>query len=613
MMKSSNTCPSGGSFISPHTQLSVMRQMFLILFLIYLLLIPKLSCQQSVLEEFPMSFSISEGARIGSLVGVIESVENKLSPPYIRWINNQSDNTTMASFLVDLLSGRITVREKLDREEKDKHTIVIEASSLPTKLVIVEITVLDINDESPAFQNPSVTKDISESAPENAKISLGKVRDADLGENSTKTVEIISGNEDGAFVLQVRDNSNVDKILDLVVTAQQLDYETTNEYFLVIRATDGGGRHSDMSVTIIILDQNDNTPVFNASKYSKRIAENVAIDTSVIKVEATDIDSGENSRITYSIARDSDPEEYFVIDPKNGLITVNKPLDFETKSEFLLTLEARDNGDPHQRGTAVLEIFVENINEQPANISLTFEPEFKNGHVPEDVQVDVLIATFTVHHPEIETKPSATRQLYGDKGDFKLRVVDSQIGLYVKKKLDRETTPHYELTVVVTDVGTPPLRANKEFKVIVDDINDNWPVFDNPGGRYTVDLEETVEVGKEVVKVSALDSDVDANGRITYHIQDATSHLEWFAIDSATGVIVTKATVDCELDPQPMLTVVARDGGDPPKMATAQVVINIRDVNDNQPEFDTSFYSFTVAENRRVGDCIITVSCFFTF
>lgn len=560
--------------------------------------------QQGTMEQYNFSLSVRENVPNGTLVGDVRDA--KFNPPYAKWMPQATDNRTINSFIVDIESGQIITKGELDREEQEHHTIIISTSFVSPKLVIVDIRVLDVNDITPAFLNPVLNVSIPETAQKDHKIPLGSVRDEDLGENSTQKVEIVSGNEENDFILQIKNSSNVDKILDLVVNTYHLDYERTHFYSFVIRATDGGGRYSDMRVNINILDHNDNEPIFNISKYSVKVMENVTVGTPIIQVHATDIDTGENSRITYGIDHISDPEEYFTINATTGWVMVNKPLDYETRYRFSLQLEARDNGSTPQTGKAALDIIVENINEQPANISLQFQPLFNSGHVREDTSVGTLVAVSTIEDVEVKVNSDMEVVLYNSDGYFTLNKTTTGHGLYINSPLDRETKSSFEMSIQITDSGNPPLRASKIFKVIIDDVNDNPPVFEK--SEYTADVEETAEVGKEVIKVSATDRDVGANARITYHIQDSSQHLGWFSVDSSTGIITTKATMDCELSPQPVLVIVATDGGDPPLVGSAQVMISVRDVNDKEPEFETSFYSIKIAENRRVGDCVLTVS-----
>ena len=556
--------------------------------------------------EYNKLFKLPEDAEIGHFVGIVEGPD--YSPPFTQIRTDLTNALTLASFNVDLDLGRITTKLQLDRETQEEHIIILRTKVVGQKrLIIVKIRLLDINDIVPTFSKPVFSKDIPETVdPKTSyKIPLGSVSDEDVLENSTKTVEIYSGNDENTFSLKIWNRGNVDKTLDLVVIAA-LDYEHKKVYNLVIRATDGGGRYADMTVTIHVLDANDNEPIFNQSKYSASVNENITVGTTIVKVEATDRDSDENGRITYLIDSKTDPEGFFAINPDTGEVTVERPLDFEKNNKFVLTLEARDNGADPLSGSTALDVIVRNINEQPANISMAFKPEFRQGYVSENTPVDTVIAVITIDDPDSDMNRNVDVNLYGGLFHFTLvedqDLSSNQLDLVVLKSLDREQVASYEMNIVVTDKGTPPLSANREFRIIIQDVNDNTPMFEM--SQYEAVVEETAEIGNSVLKVSATDIDLNENGRITYRIQD---HTERFTVDSNTGVITTKATMNCDDSPQ-MLVIVATDGGTPPKMATATVTVSIRDVNEKEPEFDTSFYSIKIAEDRRVGDCILTVS-----
>ncbi|BFZ24031.1 hypothetical protein BsWGS_27070 [Bradybaena similaris] len=557
---------------------------------------------QNHLEQYSLSLFVGEDAPVGTLVGEVKG--ETFGPPYSRWIFQATDNRTMAAFHVDLVHGRILTKGLLDREDQDRHTIIINTSLLRAKLLIIDVRILDVNDVTPTFLTPSVSANIPESAPRYHRIPLGDVRDEDLGENTTQKVEIISGNDDNDFSLEMRNSSSVDKMVDLVVN-YQLDFERTRLYRLVVQATDGGGRSSLMSVNINVLDQNDNEPIFNMSKYSTRVLENVAVGAPVIQVFASDSDSGENSRIEYSIDSRTDPEAYFSMDVRTGEVRVSKPLDYETHDRFSVTVQAKDNGTPAQMGTAALDIVVEGVAERTARLGLSFQPRFRTGHIPEDTAAETLVAVVTLDGLDISPASGVNASLYNSQGYF-LLTTGYFLGLYVSSSLDREAIPRFDMTLQMLAQGSPPLRAHTVFSIVVDDVNDNPPVFER--AEYVSHVEEAVEVGAEVVRVLATDADAGVNGQITFHMDRDSHNLGWFSVDPDTGMVRTVSRLDCHLRARVVLVVVAKDGGAPPLSSSVQVIIHIRDTNDQAPEFETSFYSITVAENRRVGDCILVVS-----
>jgi hypothetical protein len=103
-------------------------------------------------------------------------------------------------------------------------------------------------------------------------------------------------------------------------------------------------RHGDVHVNVTLVDANDNQPQFVHTKYSVRVNESVPVGTSIARVEATDQDSGENAKITYTLNRMTNPEEHFSVDPLSGVVRINKPLDYETTQKYELSVYATDNG-----------------------------------------------------------------------------------------------------------------------------------------------------------------------------------------------------------------------------------------------------------------------------
>ncbi|XP_055959036.1 protein dachsous isoform X2 [Patella vulgata] len=558
--------------------------------------------------EFNEYFFVAEGEPPGTLVGIVGGAG--LAPPFSSLLqpNGQDEREIKDRFNVNLDNGEIRTKVILDREERINQPFVfILLPDNPESAVRVEIKLTDINDNNPTFQNRTKQLKISENAPVNMKIALGSVTDKDLGNNSTQKCEIISGNIDGAFSLDTKQSGSFDTLVDLIIN-KQLDYETTQHYNLVVRASDGGDpvRTGDLNVQIEILDQNDHQPIFNQSRYSALIPENATVGTSVLQVYATDLDSGDNGRIRYSLVKQGDPEEHFIINPVTGEITVNKPLDYETHPKYILVVKAEDQGLNKQPASVSLEIYLKNINELPANISLQF---LQSARIPENVQNGTSVARISISDPDSpnDRNVDVSVSLIGGNGVFGLSTKDNVVYLIVvSKPPDREITPHYNLSIIATDSGTPPLRATKSFTIYIDDINDNKPKFTQD--VYRANITEVANPGTSVFQVTAQDPDDGNNAKITYRIlEHRSTQYEWFQIDNMTGLITTKMNIDCEVNPHPSLVILALDGGNPPQSSSATVEVSVNDVNDNQPQFENSFYSAVVPENKAVGSCVLTI------
>ncbi|XP_045202941.2 protein dachsous-like [Mercenaria mercenaria] len=550
-----------------------------------------------------LHYDIKEGLSEGTEVGNIATqLDSSLGPPYSEffledWIKNIFD--------IDYSTGLIKTKVALDREANDSFSFSILKGS--SNYICITITVLDVNDFAPVFSVPHKFINIPEGAPHH-KASLGSVVDQDIGENTIKGFRLVSGNDDYAFNINGRFSGPQKLLLDLVINGT-LDYETTPHYKLLVAVYDGGSPPftSTMQVDINITDTNDNYPLFNQSKYSAAIHENATRGTSILQVQATDIDEIDKGKIRYSIARTTDPDGCFVIDAVTGVIRLDKLLDYETKSIYKIFAIASDGSNVAQ---AVVEIEVLNINEIPANIYITYLTSDATPRIPENASKGYVVARVSVSDPESPDTDNSdiAVSLQGGDSRFKLESTSSRtFKLLVDKSLDRELKAAYNLTIVAADSGSPPLSASKSFLLQIQDINDNAPVFSK--NQYEAVVDEMSEPESSVISVTATDKDIGDNARISYYIENtAGGNSDWFQVDPNSGLVTTRGQVDCEVNSHPSFWIVAKDHGTPTRSSSVSVVVSVRDINDKEPTFDQSLYHASVSENKDVGECFLEVN-----
>ena len=158
----------------------------------------------------------------------------------------------------------------------------------------------------------------------------------------------------------------------------------------------------------------------------------------------------------------------------------------------------------------------------------------------------------------------------------------------------------YDIELVCTDHGQPAQVSVRQLTVDVTDVNDVSPQFDR--SVYVADILENNFVGALVAQLNATDADSGANGRIVYGIENDGGAGGVFEVDPDTGAVTARAVLDREAISRYRMRVRAVDCGSPtPLTATAVLIINVLDVDDERPQFLSDIYSFHVAENQPRG------------
>ena len=189
-----------------------------------------------------------------------------------------------------------------------------------------------------------------------------KATDADSGVNALLNYTFLPGEYDEIFSID-SSSGNISIIGDL-------DRERISNITLHVQVTDGKFNEStDLFITV--LDVNEFTPYFSEPNYEAKIPENTLVGDTVIVVSATDSDAVENI-VFYSIIS-GNSNDTFIINPKNGNISLHKPLDYETKKQYKLSVKATDDGIPVLESLTNVTVTVEDVNDSP--------PESRKGEL----------------------------------------------------------------------------------------------------------------------------------------------------------------------------------------------------------------------------------------
>ncbi|XP_043922109.1 neural-cadherin-like [Protopterus annectens] len=490
-----------------------------------------------------------------------------------------------------------------DRFEVDKNTGAIRTTGLPlqkNKEYVLTVQAADrqgnkgsyasiyvlVGSRPPQFSSSSYSVSVPENTPPGQIIAMAKA--------ISFQKKVLS------YTLLINPSSlfTINQDSGELSLTHSMDYESEHHlYHLLVKVAEAGtGLSSVAEVMIQITDENDCTPEFLQSIYTRdNIPETIPISTSLLQVLAKDCDSGSNAEISYSI-QSSD----FSITPQ-GVISPKKQLDYERANHiYEFAVVAVDNGHPPRTGMASVRIRMTNVNDEAPVFSQNVYKTF----LSEDAGPNTLVAIVHAKDPDGD---SVSYKINGgnEEGNFEM---DSHNGIIRLRKIPLPSLhgPQYILNITATDDnssgGPRPLSRSAQVIVGINDINNNKPVF-KECTKYSENtwVLENQPPGTVVLQVEASDADLGLNGEIKYGIMHREGVTPGFTIHPETGVITTTQSFDREKQREYTVSVTATDQAQEPLIGVCQITVYIADVNDNDPKFENSRYQYFLREDTAVG------------
>ncbi|CAL8330715.1 unnamed protein product [Gadus morhua 'NCC'] len=514
---------------------------------------------------------------------------------------------TQDVFSLNPSTGEVTVRGTIDYEDMKFYEMHVEAKDKglhPLQgqcRVVVHVT--DMNDNHPVITIQSVKSTVSENTPVGTVIALVGISDKDTGDNGKYLVYFIIEREIA--------NTSMSMLFSIspengkLFALKTFDYEIEKEFLFHIEARDSGvpPLSSNVTVHIIIVDQNDNTPVIvspwraHGSVVEEKIPRSTDKGSLVSKVIAIDGDSVLNSRITYQFLQVTDAT-LFSLDQYNGEIRTMRMFSYRDPRLQRLVVVAKDNGEPALSATVTIKL---------STVETAVKAYSDMTEVPleydifSDLNLYLVIGLGSVSFLLLITilvtivlkcqKPKSSKAAPPCRNS-----VVSERNSFADSTLVSNDAYWYSMFLAETRKGKLVVRqpAPKGSRYIVSSLPRSTGLTETSGSApstlqsfYTIRVMENNAPGALLDTLTAYDPDLHENQYLVYFIIEReianTSMSMLFSISPENGKLYALKTFDHEIEKEFLFHIEARDSGVPPLSSNVTVHIIIVDQNDNTP------------------------------
>lgn len=551
-------------------------------------------------EQLVYKVTISESIGLGSVIKTVKVHDCdcpsgcKCKPGYIKFSLEPK-----GSFSIDEDTGQILLARTLDYETSKKHLLKVTAADrgqvVYKAVSFVVVTVTNANDNVPVFKKNDYEFSITEDAETNKPLAAVVAKDGDGDKVSFSLVSGISN-----FVVDI--NSGVLKLS----SSLPLGSDKT-EYTITIRAKDPGNQYSDVRARINIEHKNTQRPRFTVcptNPITAKVQENLPKDQPIIKVVADDSDKGRHGDIEYSLVPVGG-QNFFSINNRTGELFTTTSLDREKQKTYTVIIRAEDGGHgkiPEERllTYCFLPVEIVDVNDNfPKFITRTYHGSIQNN---KPVGTSVLTVSATDADSGSNAEVVYSLKSFSDKF-----TIDSQTG-EIKTSADLSGIESKEfLTVIASNKqavqGSPSDDRDRETTVEIYISSKAPPACQSNPFRASID--EALKTGSRVLQVVAT---TGSGANIRYSPVKANIDVDEKFSVSPSGLVTTASQLDYEILPENdknfKLQVRAQEDGTN-LFSTCDVVIELKDVNDDKPTFDLGSYDARVLENAPTGTTVM--------
>lgn len=414
----------------------------------------------------------------------------------------------------------------------------------------------------------------------------------------------------------------VDSKTGNVTLIQELDREKQSEISVLVSITDGRNKVVE-TVRVFVTDVNDEPPEFQNLPFIIDVPEDTAPGSSIYKVQAVDKDMGSGGSVSYYLQASALAK--FTIDGHSGILRVKpgETLDYETTPTHFVTVVAKDGGGKlkgkQQVLTSTATITVNVVDAQDTPPSFVGTPYF--GYVYEvSVPGSEIFTVFARDGDQGNPNPIHYSIVNGSDGVFDINSTSGCITLTSYPSLLKNEL--YEIRVKASEVGGSVELPDYDVTTVtvrVVDLNNHPPTFygeNGPQSKFEVTMYEHPPAGEILrgFKITVNDSDQGANAKFKLRLVGPSRVLRVVpqtVLNEAQVTIIVEDTsgIDYEKGPTLSFKLLAVEIDTPERFsATADIVINLLDTNDNVPKFTSDYYIARVPENSPGGSIVVTVT-----
>ncbi|XP_074694487.1 protocadherin alpha-2-like [Strix aluco] len=494
----------------------------------------------------------------------------------------------------------LVLAKALDRETVPVHRLVLTASdggrpSLTGTMELV-VSVLDVNDNAPLFNQSVYKVQLPESAAEGTLVARVNATDTDLGIYGEVIYEI-----DTFVPPSASDVFSIDAKSGEIRLTGALDFETVNFYELHVKAKDRGSPplSGHCSVELEVLDVNDNAPEVWVTSLSVPVAEDAPVGTVVALLSVSDRDSGANGRVRCAVWPAA-PFGLVATFAGSYSLVLREALDRERVSEYEVEVRAEDGGAPPLRARRGVRVPVSDVNDNaPAFAQAVYTVLARENNA-----AGAELARLWARDPDEAGNGRVSYSVWegggggaaaggGWRAASSYVSVDAESGrLWALQPLDYEEVQVLQFEVRAVDAGEPPLCGNATVQLFVVDENDNAPALlpaagggpgpgaagsaaSGPGsGAWWAWAAWGAPAGQVVAKIRAVDADSGYNAWLRYELWEPRGKGP-FRVGLYSGEVSTARALEEADGPRQRLVIVVRDHGEPARSATATLSVSL--------------------------------------